>query len=151
MKLSTRSRYGARILLELARRGSDAPVQVSEISREQNIPAKYIEQLMRTLKSANLISSVRGAKGGHILAKSSEAITLGEVVRIFEGQHELVECISKPSKCDMAEACRVRLAWKEATDALYKKLDGITISDLICEVWPPSFGSIPETGPSDKA
>ena len=133
MKLSTRSRYGARILLELARRGTQAPVQVSQISRKQNIPVKYLEQLVRTLKSADLITSVRGAKGGHILNKAADQITLGEVVRLFEGQHELVECISKPAKCDVADECRVRLAWKSATEALYEQLDGVTIADLICE------------------
>lgn len=137
MKLSTRSRYGARILLELARRGSEAPVQVSQISKEQNIPAKYLEQLVRTLKAANLITSVRGAKGGHILNKAADEISLGEVVRLFEGQYELVECISKPDKCGMAEDCRVRLAWKSATEALYEKLDTITIADLVCEAWTP--------------
>jgi Rrf2 family protein len=134
MKLSTRSRYGARILLELARRDSDTPVQVSEISRVQNIPAKYLEQLVRTLKSADLIGSVRGAKGGHILMKKADQITLGEVVRLFEGQYELVECVSKPEKCAKAEECRVRLAWKSATEALYEKLDCVTIADLICDL-----------------
>jgi Rrf2 family iron-sulfur cluster assembly transcriptional regulator len=134
MKLSTRSRYGARILLELAHRSSDAPVQVSQISKEQNIPVKYLEQLVRTLKSADLITSVRGAKGGHILNRAADQITLGEVVRLFEGQHELVECISRPDKCNMAENCRVRLAWKSATEALYEKLDRITIADLLCDL-----------------
>lgn len=132
MKLSTRSRYGTRILLELARQTGDEPVQVSEISRQQKIPVKYLEQLIRTLKSADLITSVRGAKGGHILAKRPESISLGFIVRLFEGQSELVECISTPDICQMADECRVRLAWKEATDALYEKLDAITIADLLC-------------------
>lgn len=132
MKLSTRSRYGTRILLELARQSGDDPIQVSEISRQQKIPVKYLEQLIRTLKSADLITSVRGAKGGHILTRKPEKITLGFIVRLFEGQSELVECISTPDICQMADECRVRLAWKEATDALYEKLDAITIADLLC-------------------
>ena len=133
MKLSTRSRYGTRILLELARHPGGDPVRVSEISLQQDIPAKYLEQLIRTLKSAGLINSVRGAKGGHILARPPETITLGALVRLLEGQHELVACISKPEICQMADECRVRLAWKEATDALYEKLDAITVADLLCE------------------
>ncbi len=133
MKLSTRSRYGTRILVELARHKGGEPVQVSEISRQQNIPAKYLEQLIRTLKGAELITSVRGARGGHILAKAPDQISLGSLVRLFEGQYELVECISEPSVCDMATDCRVRLAWKDATDALYEKLDTITIADLLCD------------------
>lgn len=133
MKLSTRSRYGTRILLELARQSDRHPVQVSVISRKQDIPVKYLEQLIRTLKKADLITSVRGAKGGHLLARDPETISLGAIVRLFEEQHELVRCISSPDVCHMADDCRVRLAWKEATDALYERLDAITIADLLCE------------------
>lgn len=133
MKLSTRSRYSVRILLELARNTSGEPLQVSEISRRQDIPAKYIEQLIRTLKGADLVTSSRGPKGGHFIAKDPASITLGDIVRLFEGQSELVECISAPEICKKAEECRVRLAWKEATTALFEKLDRVTIADLICE------------------
>ena len=133
MKLSTRSRYGTRILLELARQSDHRPVQVSEISRLQEIPVKYLEQLIRTLKKAGLITSVRGAKGGYNLSSRPETISLGAIVRLFEEQHELVKCISSPEACHMADDCNVRLAWKEATDALYEKLDAITIADLLCE------------------
>jgi len=144
MKLSTRSRYGTRILLELARHPDKKPVTVSDISIQQSIPVKYLEQLIRTLKSANLITSVRGAKGGHILAKPPEEITLGFLVRLFEKQYELVECISSPEICHRSVDCRVRLAWKQATDALYEKLDAISVADLLCE-------SFPECGPPDIA
>ena len=136
MKLSTRSRYGTRILLELARHPDKKPVTVSDISSQQNIPVKYLEQLIRTLKSANLITSVRGAKGGHILAKAPEEITLGYLVRLFEKPYELVECISSPETCERADDCNVRLAWKQATEALYEKLDAITVADLLSESSP---------------
>ena len=133
MKLSTRSRYGARIILELACRIDDGPVQVSEISDSQQISVKYLEQLIRTLKQAQFVTSVRGPKGGHMLTKNPDEITLGQIVRLFEGQSELVECISTPENCAMAVDCRVRLAWKDATQALYTSLDGITIADLMKE------------------
>ena len=133
MKLSTRSRYGTRILLELARQSDQNPVQVGIISRQQEIPVKYLEQLIRTLKKAGFITSVRGAKGGYNLARKPETISLGAIVRLFEEQHELVKCISLPDVCEMADDCRVRLAWKEATEALYERLDAITIADLLCE------------------
>ena len=132
MKLSTRSRYGTRILLELARSEKKVPIQVSEISRRQEIPAKYLEQLIRILKQAGLVNSVRGPKGGHLLARPAETITLGQIVRLFEGQADLVECVSSPEKCHNSDNCRVREAWKEATSVLYKSLDTITIADLIC-------------------
>jgi Rrf2 family transcriptional regulator, iron-sulfur cluster assembly transcription factor len=131
MKLSTRSRYGTRILLELSRRGVEKPVQVSQISKKQGIPVKYLEQLIRILKQAGLVTSVRGPKGGHIMTKHPSEITLGQLVRLFEGQTELVVCISEPEKCAMSDDCRVRLAWMKATEALYQILDATTIEDVM--------------------
>ena len=133
MKLSTRSRYGARILVDLARHNNQGPIQIGEISKRQDISVKYLEQLIRPLKQASMVTSVRGPKGGHLLAKNPKNITLGQIVRLFEGQTELVECISNPEQCNMADDCRVRLAWKEATRVLYEKLDSTTISDLMQE------------------
>lgn len=132
MKLSTRSRYGTRILLELAKNVGEGPVQVSEISSRQDIPVKYLEQLIRTLKQAGLVTSVRGPKGGHLLSKPPEDISLGYLVRLFEGQADLVQCVSSPERCDISEKCSVRQAWKKATKVLYESLDGITIADLLC-------------------
>ena len=131
MKLSTRSRYGTRILVDLARHNNQGPVQIGEISKRQDISVKYLEQLIRPLKQANLVESVRGPKGGHLLAKKPEDITLGQIVRLFEGQSDLVECVSNPEKCNMADDCQVRLAWRDATRVLYEKLDSTTIADLI--------------------
>ena len=137
MKLSTRSRYGTRIVLELARHYGGSPTQVSEIARVQQIPVKYLEQLIRTLKQADLITSVRGSKGGHHLNEKPERITVGQIVRLFEGQTDLVGCVSAPDTCQRAEDCRVREVWIEATEAMYEKLDAITIADLLCEQVPP--------------
>ena len=131
MKLSTRSRYGTRILVDLARHKDQGPVQIGEISKRQDISVKYLEQLIRPLKQADLVTSVRGPKGGHLLAKEPEEITLGQIVRLFEGQSELVECISNPEKCSMSDDCQVRLAWQDATKVLYEKLDSISIADLL--------------------
>ena len=133
MKLSTRSRYGARILVDLDHHNGQGPVQIGEISKRQDISVKYLEQLIRPLKQASMVTSVRGPKGGHMLAKDPADITLGQIVRLFEGQAELVECISNPEQCNMADDCQVRLAWKEATRVLYEKLDSTTISDLMQE------------------
>jgi Rrf2 family iron-sulfur cluster assembly transcriptional regulator len=131
MKLSTRSRYGARILVDLACHQDQGPVQIGEISKRQDISVKYLEQLIRPLKKAELVTSVRGPKGGHMLAEKPEKITLGQVVRLFEGQTDLVECISRPEKCHMSDDCQVRLAWRDATRVLYEKLDATTIANLM--------------------
>jgi Rrf2 family protein len=131
MKLSTKTRYGARILIELALHGQQKPVQVSRIASRQKIPVKYLEQILRELKLSGMVESVRGPKGGHMLVEDPSRISLGYIVRLLEGQTDLVDCISFPENCDMASECLVRNAWHEATSALYQKLDGISIADLI--------------------
>ena len=131
MKLSTKTRYGTRILIELALKIDQGAIQVSKIASSQKIPVKYLEQILRSLKQAGIVKSVRGPKGGHLLVKDPTDISLGEIVRLFEGQTDLVECVSAPEKCEMASECLVRNAWYEATSVLYKKLDGISIADLV--------------------
>ena len=131
MKLSTRSRYGTRILVELAMNQDNGPLQISEISSRQKISVKYCEQLIRPLKNAKLVDSVRGPKGGHVLSKNPQKITLGEIVRSFEGQTDLVHCVGSPEDCERASDCQVRLVWQEATKALYRSLDSTTIADLL--------------------
>lgn len=131
MKLSTKSRYSARILIELARHHNKTPLQTGKISSKQEIPLKYLEQLITVLRKAGFIHSYRGPKGGHKLAILPSEITLGQIVRLFEGQTELVQCINSPDSCTMADECRLRLAWRDATEALYQKLDVISIQSLI--------------------
>jgi len=143
MKLSTKTRYSTRILVELALNKDQGAVQVSKIASHTKIPVKYLEQLLRTLKQAGLVKTVRGPKGGHLLVEDPKDISLGKIVRMFESQTDLVECVSYPGNCDMASECLARRAWYEATSALYDKLDGITIADLISDKIPleacPSF------------
>jgi Rrf2 family iron-sulfur cluster assembly transcriptional regulator len=131
MKLSTKSRYGTRILIELAKHEKKGPLQVSKISEYQKIPHKYLEQLIRVLRMAGFVKSIRGPKGGHEIAMDPALINLGQIVRLFEDQTDLVECISLPEKCDMSGDCLVRSAWQEATSALYDKLNTISIADLL--------------------
>jgi len=130
MKLSTRSRYCVRLLVDLAKYGNQKPVSMGEISRRQEISVKYLEQLIRPLKQAKLIISVRGPKGGHQLTKKPEEITLGEIVRLVEVPNEQEICKSKPEKYSISDDSQVKLAWKSATQVLYDKLDSMTIDDL---------------------
>jgi Rrf2 family protein len=118
------------LLVDLARNHIQGPIQIGDISKRQNISVKYLEQIIRPLKKADLVTSIRGPKGGHVLARKPDKITLGEIVRLLEGQSEPVECISEPEKCPMSDDCLVRLAWQEATRAFYGKLDTITIANL---------------------
>ena len=133
MKLSTRSRYGTRMMLDLAQHYDEGPVQIRNVSKRENISVKYLEQLIIPLKKANFIKSVRGPKGGHMLAKPPEAITVGEIVRLLEGGINLSSCIENPEICDRTSDCLTRGLWEEATKAMYEKLNSATLSKMINE------------------
>jgi Rrf2 family transcriptional regulator, iron-sulfur cluster assembly transcription factor len=139
MKLTTKTRYGVRLLVDIALNQHQGAVQMSDISVRQDISIKYLEQIIRPLKRANLITSIRGPKGGHILAKKPEKITLGRITRLFESPSDLVACLSDPHKCSKTKECAVRHAWLSATQALFEKLDAITIADLMCMNGPPEM------------
>ncbi len=133
MKLSTRSRYGTRMMLDLAQHYDEGPVQIRNVSKRENISVKYLEQLIIPLKKANFIKSVRGPKGGHMLAKPPEAITVGEIVRVLEGGINLSSCIENPEVCDRTSDCLTRGLWEETTKAMYEKLNSATLSKMINE------------------
>ena len=131
MKLSTRGRYGTRMMLDLAQHQGQGPVQIGEIAKRQEISVKYLEQLIIPLKKADYIKSIRGPRGGHMLAIPPENITVGEIVKILEGGIDLTDCIGNPGICPRAEHCVTRDIWAEATDAIYNKLNSITLAKMI--------------------
>jgi len=131
MKLSTRSRYGTRMILKLAESYNKGPLQIGEIASQLDISVKYLEQLIIPLKKANLITSVRGPKGGHKLAKPPKEITVGEIVKILEGGIDLTDCVANPAVCEKNKSCNTRSIWEEATKAMYDNLNSITLSSMI--------------------
>ena len=131
MKLSTRSRYGTRMVLDMAQHCNGGPVQLGDIARRQNISLKYLEQIIRPLKKANYIKSFRGAKGGHILNKPPEEITVGEIVALLEGGASLTQCSENPDSCDRVDQCITRYLWMEASQAMFERLRTITFADLL--------------------
>ena len=131
MKLSTRSRYGTRMMLELAEHYDEGPTQIGEIARRQDISVKYLEQLIIPLKKNDLIKSVRGPKGGHLLAKPPDKISIGEIVKVLEGSICLSDCIENPASCDMFDSCLTRHLWERATNAMFNELDSITLDEMI--------------------
>lgn len=131
MKLSTRSRYGTRMMLDMARHYDQGPVQIGEIAKRQDISVKYLEQLIIPLKKANYVQSVRGPKGGHMLAKSPDRITVGEIVDLLEGGIYLTQCVENPGVCEKSEGCLTRSLWQEATRAMHDKLNAVTLSEMI--------------------
>ena len=131
MKLSTRSRYGTRLMIDLAQYSDEGPVRINDVAKRQDISVKYLEQLIIPLKKANYIKSVRGPKGGHLLAKPKDRITVGEIVRLLENETSLAPCIENPDKCYRSKSCVSRVIWKKASKAAYDSLDSITLSELI--------------------
>jgi Rrf2 family protein len=131
MKLSTRSRYGTRMLLDLAQHYEQGPVQLGDIAKRQNISLKYLEQIIIPLKKAHYVESVRGPKGGHLLAKPPEQITVGEIVALLEEGTSLVECTEHAELCERAPNCPTRLIWQEAAQAMFDRLQTITLANLL--------------------
>ena len=130
MKVSTKSRSVMRLLIELANNSDGSPVTVGEISKRQNISVKYLEQLIHLLKKAQLIASIRGAKGGHLLAKQPAEISFGQIIRLMEGQADSDECFCHKEKCTMVDYCSLNIAWQKALDAFFLELDAVSVADL---------------------
>jgi Rrf2 family transcriptional regulator, iron-sulfur cluster assembly transcription factor len=130
MKLSTRSRYGTRLLLDLAQHLGEGPVQLKSIAERQSIPVKYLEQIVIPLRKARILKSTRGYLGGYTLARSPGDISLGEVVAVLEGGRKLTSCTADPDRCKRSATCVTRWLWGQMTEAMYQKLDSITVAEL---------------------
>ncbi|TIH15643.1 RrF2 family transcriptional regulator [Marinifilum sp. JC120] len=133
MRLTTRSRYGTRMILDIAMHCTSGPVRISDIASRQGLSTKYLEKLIRELKKAGFISSKRGPGGGHSLAMPPENITVGAVVRSLEGDAGLVECLDNDELCGRIDNCPTREVWVKASKAMYAALDEISIADLLKE------------------
>lgn len=131
MKLSTRSRYGTRLMLDMAQHYDQGPLHLANIAKRQGISVKYLEQIIIPLKKAHYVQSVRGPKGGHVLGKPPAEITVGEIVAVLEEGISLVECSENVESCERAESCLTRQVWKEAAQAMFAKLYSITLADLV--------------------
>jgi Rrf2 family transcriptional regulator, iron-sulfur cluster assembly transcription factor len=131
MKLSTRGRYGTRLMLELTTHYGQGPVSMSQISKNQNIPIKYLEQLVIPLKKARLISSVRGPKGGHMLAKAPEKISLWELLELLESKLTFVDCLKHEDICDNVATCPVRPVWGKALGLMMKHFKETSLKDVL--------------------
>jgi Rrf2 family protein len=132
MKLSTRTRYGLRAILELAQNYNAGPVQIKAIATHQDISAKYLEQLMAILKSAALVRSIRGSKGGYILAKAPDKIKLSNCLNALEGTSVLgMECLENESSCARASDCVTRNVWAKIQQAIKTVTESITLQDML--------------------
>ena len=136
MKLSTKARYAARAMLDLALQSedghtSDVPTLIKDLAKRQEISELYLEQIFTPLKTAGLIRSVRGAHGGFILAKPPSEIRLSDILQIMEGSTAPVACVDDASLCSRSSFCLTRKVWTEMKKAIDKVLESITLDDLL--------------------
>ena len=138
MKLSLRGEYALRALLVLGLNYSQSVVRIQAISEHQNIPKRFLEQILNDLKSAGIVQSRRGVAGGYRLAKRPEEITLAAVVRHVEGALAPVSCVSErfyeKCTCPDESRCAIRSVMKEIREAIVKIAERVTIAEL-CERW----------------
>ena len=131
MKLSTRTRYGVRALLELALSYGKGPLQLKIIAERQDISIKYLEQLISILKAAGFVRSVRGAKGGYELVKPPDQVKLNDCFNSLEGPVITVECIDDDKSCARISDCIIRQVWLQVNNAIENVLASITLQDLV--------------------
>ncbi len=136
MKLSVRGEYALRALLVLGINYEQPIVRIQTISAEQNIPKRFLEQILHDLKSAGIVQSKRGVAGGYRLARPPEQITLAAVVRHIEGALAPVSCVSErfyeKCSCPDESRCAIRSVMKEVREAVVKVAERVTIAEL-CE------------------
>ena len=136
MKLSLRGEYALRALLVLGLNHGDHVVKIQAISNQQNIPKRFLEQILNDLRSAGVVESKRGVAGGYRLSKPPEDITLAFVIRHFEGPLAPVNCVSENyyAKCSCPDEarCGIRSVMKDVRDAIAKILENVTVAEL-CE------------------
>ena len=133
MRLSTKSRYGVRAIFDIAYHSEGLETQVNDISRRQEISPRYIEQIFQKLKKAGIIGSKRGPKGGYFLVKKPEEITVGEIIRVTEGDIDPVLCLDPEDPdqpCGRSKECVTRIIWNEAGNRLKEYFDSVTIRNL---------------------
>jgi Rrf2 family iron-sulfur cluster assembly transcriptional regulator len=130
MKLVTQVRYGIRILLDLAMHQSSGVVQMRDIANRQDISLKYLEQLIRPFKQAGFVKSKRGRNGGHTLARSPEAITLAQIIKVFEKEQDAKDIQQLSQGYSKYQDTLITQAWEEAKQAFYDRLEKVTLANL---------------------
>ena len=131
VKLSTRSRYGLRLMFELALNFKKGTVFLKDIAERQALSEKYLSKLIIPLRAAKLVTSARGAHGGYSLSRPPETITAREIVEVLEGELGPVECLKNASACDRSEFCPTQALWRDLAKAMAKVLDSHTLQSLV--------------------
>jgi Rrf2 family transcriptional regulator, cysteine metabolism repressor len=130
MKLSTRTRYGMRALMDLTLNSTGQPVQLKDIAQRQNISLSYLEHLVIPLIAAGIVKSTRGARGGIMLAKPPQQIQLKQILEVLEGPLAPVDCLKGDRNCPRSGSCAAQDIWDELKTAMEGVLESRTLQDL---------------------
>ncbi|NLY39916.1 MAG: Rrf2 family transcriptional regulator [Firmicutes bacterium] len=133
MKLSARVEYGVRAMAVLAFHYQNGPLPLREIARQEEISFQFLEQIFSDLRRAGLLESVRGVRGGYLLARPPAEIKVGDIVRAVEGPITPVDCLadSPSSECrHRKEGCLTRQVWERLRDRINEVLDEVSLADL---------------------
>lgn len=135
MKMSTKSTYGLRAMVNIARKFDRGATSVVDIARKEGISVTYLEQLMNRLRRDGLVRSVRGPKGGYVLSKSPDEITVRDVVKTLEGGISPVYCITSEKAlkniCAREKGCATKPVWAKLARAMNDCLKSVTLEDLL--------------------
>ncbi|MFZ2054391.1 MAG: Rrf2 family transcriptional regulator [Candidatus Aminicenantales bacterium] len=132
MRLSTKGEYASRAMLELSLHYEMEPLHIRDISKAQDIPRRFLEQILLQLKRAGLLRSRKGPDGGYYLAKPPAEINVAEVIRAMDGPLAPIDCVSVTAYevCPHERTCSLRGLWKEVRDAVAEILERTTFADL---------------------
>ena len=140
MKISTKGRYALRLMIDLAQHDAAGYIPLRDISKRQEISAKYLEQIVVQLSRAGLVTSTRGAQGGYQLARHPAEYTVGEILRITEGSLAPVACLDHdPLECSRADESITVGIWRGLYDIVNKYLDSVTLEELVNRNMPLDF------------
>ena len=118
-------------MLELATHYGEGTIELREIAEKEDISPKYLEQVIVPLRTAGLVKSVRGSKGGYTLARPPSNISLREIFEGLEGPVNLVDCLVDPEACQRTSTCVTREIWKEVSDVIEKVFGSVTLEEMV--------------------
>jgi Rrf2 family cysteine metabolism transcriptional repressor len=137
MRLSKRGEYGLRALQDLAAHYGEGPVPNRDLATRNNVPPRFLEQILLTLKHGQIVRSKKGPRGGYYLARPPQHINLAEVVRLLDGPLAPISCVSEtayePCGCPDMEACGLRRVMREVRDVVAGMMERTTLADLLAE------------------
>jgi Rrf2 family protein len=146
MKISFKGDYALKIILDLSLAYGHGITPVKEISKRQDIPERFLEQIITILKGAHYVKTTRGPRGGVCLARAPSNITLGEIIRLVEGPTSPITCVSRTShtKCNFENRCAFQCIFAEIRDRINDIVDHTTFQDIVEKTRKLQCGSIPD-------